>query len=259
MQPATADPDTQHDVHVMLLDYLLCINISRIIHSKKLGNQELDCDWDVDIWWLINTIETSPFEEISNDLRIKIQLLNVITTFYRYTGPDQTTASDAQRPPLHTESQSTTATGDSRAVIKAAAEFDTLCNVAHAIVSGSRKEEITAQFIAQAAREEYQLSGGVDPSMYLAWASEALSQTPGLRQSTVEFVASLVDRVSRADSREGLFTEPGARQLEAYLLEFVSDLMQVLEPPILIQLERGVLSGMSREETQLLKHKVGMR
>ena len=56
--PATADPDTQHDVHVMLLDYLLCINISRIIHSKIAGNHELDCDWDVNIWWLINTIES---------------------------------------------------------------------------------------------------------------------------------------------------------------------------------------------------------
>lgn len=126
-------------------------------------------------------------------------------------------------------------------------------------MSGSRTAEITAQFIAQAAREEYQLFGEVDSSKYLTWASEALSLTPELRQSTVEFVVSLVDKVSCADGQEGLLTEPGACQLEAYLLEFVSDLMQVLEPPILVQLERGVLSGMSREETHLLKHKVGMR
>ncbi|PLB39395.1 uncharacterized protein BDW47DRAFT_15814 [Aspergillus candidus] len=259
MQPATADPDTQHDVHVMLLDYLLCINISRILHSKKVENEELDCDWDLNIGWLVDTIETSSSEEITNDLRIKIQLLNVITAFYRYTGPDQNIVSDAQLPPLHTEFQSITATGASRAVTKAAAEFETLCNVAHAIVSESRKAEITAQFIAQAALEEYQLSGGVDPSKYLTWASEALGQTPDLRQSTVKFVASLVDKASCTDHQEGLLTENGARQFEAYLLEFVSDLMQVLEPPILIQLERGALSGMSREETQLLKHKVGMR
>lgn len=221
----------------------------------------------------------SSSEEITNDLRIKIQLLNVITAFYRYTGPDQNIVSDAQLPPLHSgnpatletqshwqysypltaEFQSITATGASRAVTKAAAEFETLCNVAHAIVSESRKAEITAQFIAQAALEEYQLSGGVDPSKYLTWASEALGQTPDLRQSTVKFVASLVDKASCTDHQEGLLTENGARQFEAYLLEFVSDLMQVLEPPILIQLERGALSGMSREETQLLKHKVGMR
>ncbi|PKY07683.1 hypothetical protein P168DRAFT_285892 [Aspergillus campestris IBT 28561] len=259
MQPATADPDTQHDVHVMLLDYLLCINVSRILHSKKVENEELDCAWDLNIGWLIDTIETSSSEEIPNDLRIKIQLLNVITTFYRDTGPDQNIASDAQASQSHTKLQSTTATGDYGVASKAAAEFETLCNVAHAIVSESRKAEITAQFIAQAALEEYQLSGGVDPSKYLTWASEALSQTPGLRQSTVEFVASLVDKGSCADDQEGLFTEPGARQLEAYLLDFVSDLMQVLEPPILIQLERGALSGLSREETRFLKHKVGMR
>lgn len=58
MQPATADPDTQHDVHVMLLDYLLCINISRILHSKKVENEELDCDWDLNIGWLVDTIES---------------------------------------------------------------------------------------------------------------------------------------------------------------------------------------------------------
>ena len=41
-------------------------------------------------------------------------------------------------------------------------------------------------------------------------------------------------------------------------LMMLSNIMQLLDPPVLIQLERGKLEGLSRAETFLLKQRIGM-
>lgn len=48
-------------------------------------------------------------------------------------------------------------------------------------------------------------------------------------------------------------------RLQDAIVDFMSNLIEGLEAPVLVQLERGQLHGLSRVETQQLKDRVGFR
>lgn len=49
------------------------------------------------------------------------------------------------------------------------------------------------------------------------------------------------------------------RRLKSAVVDFLSDLVKTLDPPVLVQLERGQLGKLSRAETEQLKIRVGIR
>ena len=49
MDSDKANPDTQHDVDIIILDYLLCIGIDALIHGRKTGRGHIE---SMDNWVL---------------------------------------------------------------------------------------------------------------------------------------------------------------------------------------------------------------
>jgi hypothetical protein len=47
-------------------------------------------------------------------------------------------------------------------------------------------------------------------------------------------------------------------RFEGDVIDLLFDIMKSLEPPVLIQLERGKLGDLSRAETQALKDRIGL-
>lgn len=54
MDTDRADPDIQHDVDLIILDYLLCIGIDALIHGRKMGRGQTE-NWDN---WVLHSIHS---------------------------------------------------------------------------------------------------------------------------------------------------------------------------------------------------------
>lgn len=138
-------------------------------------------------------------------------------------------------------------------------EFMDLCSTAKSKVSETRWVETGAWFLAQAALEESH--EGHPPSEDLTrlrgWTpSEPLHKYQGanvFQHRARELFPFGLASETRASDREN-----GIRQLKAIVMRFLMDLMVTLDPPILLQLERGKLGDLSRDETQRLKERVGL-
>lgn len=56
MDTASADPDTQTDVNLLILDYLLCLAIEAVL-SKRISEREgHQSQWDAG--WLVNSVNS---------------------------------------------------------------------------------------------------------------------------------------------------------------------------------------------------------
>lgn len=139
-------------------------------------------------------------------------------------------------------------------------EFMDLCTTAISKVSKSRWFDIGAQFTIQAALEEHQ--GGNSPSDMLyklsTWtpSDQTLnSRWTGIRQ---RYVSELPEPEEISAVRDSLVEKFPFADFRASALVFLFDLMATLDPPLLIQLERGQLGQLSRDETQRFKERIGM-
>lgn len=65
MDTASADPDTQTDVNLLILDYLLCLAIEAVL-SKRISEREgHQSQWDAG--WLVNSVNSKPPLPVSKD------------------------------------------------------------------------------------------------------------------------------------------------------------------------------------------------
>lgn len=173
-------------------------------------------------------------------------------------------------------------------------EFMALCAIAAPILSDEMSMELAAQFMMQACLEQYHIFGNLSPEIIneaFAWGpkgiDDAISETnSSKRQITlphadpeVHFTSSAdaINNVSiwwkkRAEYMDRLRPESGVShhihlqnlsnafpifQFEGMIIDFLTHLIEKLEVPVLLQLERGQLGELSRTETENLKKRVG--
>ncbi|GAQ04885.1 hypothetical protein ALT_2206 [Aspergillus lentulus] len=230
-------------------------------------------------------------ETMSQDMRIKLQLLEFITTcnqdqYYRTTANNQSLPHgfgeqkegtalstdrqiypphlkpQAQRPHIDTNNDRTQPTLDIGPAIAYA--FLSLCIVANDHLSDTNWADIAAQLMLKVASEKHGSHGSTTPDIFyelIAQAPEAVKERPEWQQVVDKYETYLQPPLGVHPSRdlETALKRLPTHQLGTIIIEFLFDLMRRLNPPVLLQLERGKLYGLSRAETQGLKTKIGLR
>lgn len=139
-----------------------------------------------------------------------------------------------------------------------------LCIAAKDKVSITRWVDIVAQFMIQAAAEDYRVNGRQLPELtdnYLSWKPEDHDQTLIWEQATAKYTSLTQAQkgTSLGADSEATLNQRSLSRLEGEVISFLNDLMDTLEAPVLVQLERGQLGQLSRAETEHLKSRVGFR
>ncbi|GAT28352.1 hypothetical protein RIB2604_02504310 [Aspergillus luchuensis] len=247
MESPTADPDTQAEVNLMILDYLLCMAIHQVLDSGN-GKFEDDTSWSLDT---INSMDISmrPIED---------QRRSPFTRSGR-SNPQPYQPHESDKLPAH----ATRVVAFDRSY-NALVRFVTLCGTARDNLPDGHAD-IAANLITQAALNEYHTAGVKAPGRYreciervTACLREALD--PYAEQVNLAYLSTLLPSIdlASAESEGPGRKSPRGDTITRSVLCFLTDLMKTLDPPILIQLERGKLGGLSREETQQLKDRIGL-
>lgn len=136
-------------------------------------------------------------------------------------------------------------------------EFITLCNAAAERIPERRRLDITGQFMMHAVIEDITVFGNTLPGRSLddclTWSPDGLRtkyRDKYLRHLQRPTGVPIETHLEHVSNRFPLF------RFEEIAIGFLSDLMKILDPPVLLQLERGKLNGMTRAETQELKERI---
>ncbi|RAL08430.1 uncharacterized protein BO97DRAFT_398179 [Aspergillus homomorphus CBS 101889] len=245
MDREEADPNTQREVDVLILDYLLCTAIELLIcHGRaRIEGQRQDYQ---DIDWYISTVETirtvllDP-DILSNDICTKDRLLKFTVTFcQRYD---------------FLQNRDPEATAMTLLV-----NFLALCEGAESLPA--LRDAIFAHLIMEAASEELAATDSQPIPEYdecIHRVHEAIGQTlqsKGKRDYLKYFQPSC--DLPLEVHIQSMSNKLPTAQLVSAVFDFLIDLMKSLNPPVLLQLERGKLDGLTREETRRLKDKIGI-
>ncbi|KAL3446831.1 hypothetical protein BJX65DRAFT_308737 [Aspergillus insuetus] len=227
-----AGDDTLAEVNILILDYMLCM----AIHEAKSGQVQDWAIWQEDTQRMLKLV-LPPMETLTPDLRIKTQVYDIIRLFIQ-TGDrprlEPTTLADmaiALVATCKTENRTTTIQNAVEAAVQICAyaalqaRNDTNNDSPENRETGRRRDDTpeNKQDIPVCIRETLPLLG-VSIKKYME-------------------VSGQVERDK--DATAGLF-------------DALLNIMMSLEPPVLIQLERGKLNGLSRAQTEELKLRIGM-
>lgn len=126
-----------------------------------------------------------------------------------------------------------------------------------------KQKRITARLIVQAALEEIPMLEKRSPESFDKQLLESvdsliatLTRKPGI--NLANYWPWPLD-ISLASQVELSSREMPLPNLRDELVHFLSTIVEGLEAPVLVQLERGQLQGLSRTETKQLKERVGLR
>lgn len=163
-------------------------------------------------------------------------------------------------------------------------EFMALCAIAAPILSDELSMELAAQFMMQASLEQYQIFGNISPEIIneaFAWGANGIDNAVSDAKSSKRQINSpCIDAIDNASSWEKKRAEYLNRlqpegevslhvhlqslsnnfpffQFEGMIIDFLTHLIEKLEVPVLLQLERGQLGELSFTETEKLKKRVG--
>ncbi|KAI9928079.1 hypothetical protein MW887_002931 [Aspergillus wentii] len=113
--------------------------------------------------------------------------------------------------------------------------------------------------------EEYQASGDISTlkplNEYIAWTATNFDQAQKWSKECAKYIKYLrpLPGTLLQDHLQVVSANMSGSRFAETVVDFLTDLMRTLEPPVLIQLERGKLGGLSRAETQQLKERVGLQ
>lgn len=114
----------------------------------------------------------------------------------------------------------------------------------------------------QDAADQYHQHGNESPEILnrcLSWEPEDQHQVVTLKEASARCHLQTQTCSSLATHLETISNDRSLSQLEGVVREFLFDLMKALDPPVLLQLERGQLGKLNRAETEQLKRRVGFR
>ncbi|PWY65945.1 hypothetical protein BO94DRAFT_504594 [Aspergillus sclerotioniger CBS 115572] len=298
MEFQTADPDTQIEVDLMILDYLLCVTIDLVLCSGKAKTEgQQTRDWDVS--WNLNTIDTIRAALLhahlfSQDIHIKIQILEFAQIFsddHRLLEQSRAPATtelpqEIQRTTNRVEYPVTEARRRSSFLRRPPRDdepyisngwplvlnrsydllerFITLCHASKNRLPEGHAD-IATKLIMQAALSECRTIGNRSRDGYRECVHRVIERlrktsNSGISQANTEYLSYI--RLPIDPPPDGTREAPQRishiNGMAPAVHVFLTNLMKTLNPPILLQLERGKLGGLSREETQQLKDKVGL-
>ncbi|PWY65032.1 hypothetical protein BO70DRAFT_366831 [Aspergillus heteromorphus CBS 117.55] len=280
-----ADPDTRAEVDLMILDYIVCTTIELALYHGKEKSEgrhpsNRSLSWQFNTTNSTRTVLLHP-DPLPRDMNIKIQVLEFAQLFFKNLvfadqehAPsievlqdgmctdyvNENTVTENQTRPSRTKLPS----GEDRLRTRNAypcfhtlVELITLCSLADKKLPG----DIIEHFVALAAWDVYRLEDR-SPNGYkifMSHASERLHGTPYAR-FVQEYLSNFQPPIDPPPgTRTG--TPPQEllqNKLQRSVFDFLACLMKTLDSPVLIQLERGKLVGLSREETEQLKGRVGL-
>ncbi|KAF7590162.1 hypothetical protein BBP40_003183 [Aspergillus hancockii] len=260
MELHRADPGTQTEVDLLIWDYLLCTSIHNLLYASRAEEvQPYECDpkWHIDTLHTIQSVLPHP-EPFPYDLDIKVPLFEFADVFWCYSHQylnlqPQESQLDTSRDRLPDKLIS---------LSKLATTFISLCHAVGARLSETEWTGIATQFVIHAVLEEYRTSGfSASFVECIAWAEETLDQISSRRQASGRYMNYLqppsgTPLNAHLDTISARFP---LHQFKYSVFDVLIGIMKVLEPPVLIQLERGRLWGLSRAETQQLKDRVGLK
>lgn len=131
-----------------------------------------------------------------------------------------------------------------------------LCSSAITKVSETRWFDVGARIFTLAVLEEK--AKGVPPSHDLtrlsSWTSNNLAHQTKWEKARSEYL----DKPPLNRTIGTQFLDSGLLELKETMICFLMDLMDTLDQPILVQLERGKLGNLSAIDTQRLKERAGL-
>ncbi|KAJ6115134.1 hypothetical protein N7486_000912 [Penicillium sp. IBT 16267x] len=261
-----AIPETHVDVDFMIMDYLACLAIDSTIVAIGRQTQGLTIEAD-ELNWQIDSLKGNRQRRIPCacftdgatgfrtllasthletplplDLAIKLQILTVADQLRHYMAQGNQTPGDHMRLPT------------------IGMAFMGLCSTASAKVSETRWFDTGARFMVQAALENQREGGQPSEDLHklYSWTPSEPAQTSKWVISRQRYAGELAD-ASAFNGAQSVALKYPLLEFKAIVGSFLRDLMTTLDAPILIQVERGRLDGLSPEETQRLKARVGLR
>ncbi|KAE8399329.1 hypothetical protein BDV37DRAFT_234687 [Aspergillus pseudonomiae] len=253
-----ADSDTRSDIDLLILDYLLCTSMYRLVNTSGVAAQEQanECDLDCHIY-IVHAIESvlPNSGRLPDDIQVKVRLFEFANTFRCY--PDGCITSQARESRLSFSRNWPEENPISLSEL--AGSFISLCYAVGARLSEATWANTAAQFVMQAAVEEYQKSQSSDSlNKHITWAE---SQMANMNQAFIEYMSYLQppDGTSLNVHMRTVSANFPMDKFKCAVFDTLVKIMKVLEPPVLIQLERGQLWGLSRAETKQLKDRVGLK
>ncbi|KAJ5110739.1 hypothetical protein N7532_001274 [Penicillium argentinense] len=243
-EPAEADPHLADDVNCLILDYLACLAISKTLSTAE---RDYDADTAEDVDWAVRPLKALesmiPKNALPIDLSIKLRVLQVAN------------AIQSHRPQSGKEPQS------SPSLARIGVDFMDLCLAAVSKISETRWLETGALFVLQVTIEEQseEIASSQDLIDLRSWSGNDSTWNERWTQTWRAYLNELPQSTEHNDNaKEALQRQFSFRQFKAVVLKFLLDLMTTLEPPILIQLERGKLGTLSHAETQNFLDRVGL-
>ncbi|KAL4923289.1 uncharacterized protein BDV17DRAFT_277506 [Aspergillus undulatus] len=223
----TADEDTRHEVNLLILDYMLCMAIHTAMHATKSNTNGWDMTWLEDTIRALRT-GLAAANKLPIMLLIKAQVFEIISIL-----KDTDT-----RPSVLAEM---------------ASGFLFNCKSVNSGLIEAQATTAAVQLCAHAVSRAHRIlddHAGENPARYAPTPSEG--EKPG----------NLPVCVAKALPTMGISAEAVYNTSQSVhihdTIKSLFDTMQLLPPPVLLQLERGKLDGLSRAETQELKYLAGM-
>ncbi|KAL5361883.1 hypothetical protein BJX96DRAFT_90789 [Aspergillus floccosus] len=234
MELSEPDLDIHVEVDLMILDYLLCMTLESILSTGQLRNAENgehnSIDSSIATIYAFKRLIPDP-ELMPEDVHTKLKILELADEIRRCAPP--------------------------AAILR---NYVSLCCTRH-----PRRQwtGVACQLIAQGA-----ITAAKEPGTTLREGLNthiAMTETPPSEERTSDATTQITSyfepppgtSLDAHIKRISTNLTPG--KLRQELFNTLLDIMKMQDPPILIQLERGKLAGLSRAETQQLKERAGIR
>lgn len=234
MDERRADEDTLDDVNICIFDYMLCTAIHTAINATGDSTNEWDVTCVEDTTQMLKSI-LQPSQVLPVSIKIKAQVLDIIKIL-----------NSAVRI-------------EPNVLVEMTSMFVSTCNVLSMEAVKRRAAEIAIQLCIHAIFRVYQDSnnGGSEGFMEYYTSLSDEERATKIPEYIVQILPSIgvsIDTLFKLACQTERMNEGGLTTL----LRDLTDIMRMLEPPILLQLERGKLEGLSRAETQRLKQEIGL-
>ncbi|KAJ5780879.1 hypothetical protein N7457_006039 [Penicillium paradoxum] len=231
-------PSVRGTVELMILDYLVCVAISKITAALRMGHSIEHIEWFVNMVELfqqliINRTLESP---LPWDLDLKLRIFHLTNLF------------------VHWEPPKDRALGFFTPLSEIGIQFMDLCHSAIGNVSKSRWFDLGAHLMVHAMLEE-DVRFPDQLRRLCAWTvhdNELDAYWEVSRSLVLERMPSPHGTAGPV-SREELDEIFPMDFLHQHFVEFFEDLMEVLEVPLILQLERGQVEDLTRDDTRRLR------
>jgi hypothetical protein len=185
-----------------------------------------------------------PEQPIPLDLDVKLRIFTLARDLWNYPHPQTTIPAGPNTPPLQ----------------RIGIDFMRMCSVASHRVSETRWFDVGGRFMIQSALQEVRerVMDPVTLPRFSRWTPNTPEQRSKWWDVREGYAAEVPESMEDHAAWETLNQQYPFGHFKAIVVEFLFELMTTLDPPILLQLERGQLDGLTSEETQQLMKEAGM-